>query len=282
MPFKKYVDLEPIRRLRNEGRELLGEIVTLTEKRDGSNISIWLDEDDEPHISSRRLEEASSDLQHRMKLTPEWPRVVEMLRNERCYNNDFVAYGELLSEVSPTRVEPRRKHIHWIMFDMWNVNLQRFEAYDYVYQRGYQFKIPVVRVIDEVSPSTLKELKECVEKTLKWCRRHHREGFVGKAYFAEGQPFFKERIDLPKRPKLARKHASRPRYPDMPEERILRALQHAYDEVGAENWSDKAKAMPVFARHIAVEAEEHNYSRPRNIYRYYIETPIEKTTGLEV
>jgi len=66
MSWKKYRDLEPYKRLRYEGRELLGKIITLTEKRDGENVSVWLDEEGEPHISSRRLEEASSDIQSRI------------------------------------------------------------------------------------------------------------------------------------------------------------------------------------------------------------------------
>jgi hypothetical protein len=45
----KYTDLEPFRRLKEEGRELLGKEIFITEKRDGSNISIWLDEKLEPH-----------------------------------------------------------------------------------------------------------------------------------------------------------------------------------------------------------------------------------------
>lgn len=280
MSWKKYRDLEPYKRLRYEGRELLGKIITLTEKRDGENVSVWLDENDEPHISSRKQKEAESDIQSRMKATPEWTRIIELLRNERKFNNDFIAYGELLKGVSPTRIEPRRKHIHWILFDMWNCVLERYEAYDYVYQRGYQFKIPVVRTIGEFSPATLEDIQLETDKTLKWCRRHRREGFVGKVYYEDEQHMFKEKIDLPKRQKVKRGDRARPKYPPMPEERILRALQHALDEVGEENWKDKSIAMPVVARHIATEAEEHNYNRPNNFYSYYINYSIDTLRGL--
>jgi hypothetical protein len=33
MAWRKYPDIEPISRLRNEGRELLGECIYITEKR---------------------------------------------------------------------------------------------------------------------------------------------------------------------------------------------------------------------------------------------------------
>ena len=41
MMWRKYYDLEPIRRLRNEGRELIGQFIDFTEKRDGENVSLW-------------------------------------------------------------------------------------------------------------------------------------------------------------------------------------------------------------------------------------------------
>jgi len=277
--WKKYKDSEPFKRLRNEGRELLGEIITITEKRDGENVSIWLDDDGATHISSRRLEDAEGDIRSRMMATPEWSKINELLHNEREYGNDFIAYGELLKGVSPTRIEPRRKHIHWILFDMWNVNLERYEAYNYLYQRAYQFKIPIVRALDEFSPATLEEVQIKVDEWLKWCRRHRREGIVGKTYYCDDQHFFKEKIDLPKRKRVSRKDRAKPLYPPMPEERILRALQHAFDEVGEENWKNVKTAMPVVARHIATEAEEHNYNRPNNFYSYYVNTTIEQLRG---
>ena len=43
MIWRKYSDLEPIRRLPEDGRELLGRQIFYTEKRDGENVSIWLD-----------------------------------------------------------------------------------------------------------------------------------------------------------------------------------------------------------------------------------------------
>jgi len=94
MNWKRYVDLEPIRRLRNEGRELYGQHVILTEKRDGENVSLWLDEERNVRISSRRQEDAGADIQSRMKATPEYPKIVELLNDE--YQGNIIVYGELL------------------------------------------------------------------------------------------------------------------------------------------------------------------------------------------
>ena len=272
--WKKYSDLEPIRRLRNEGRELYGQRVLLTEKRDGENVSLWLDEEKKVRISSHNLEDADTNMQSRMKATPEYPKVVDLLTDE--YQGNIIVYGELLKSVSPTRIEPRRKHVHWIMFDVYDVDAERYMPYNWVYQLAYHYKIPMVRIVDEFIPMSEGELFAKIEEAKAWCKRHRREGIVGKDY--SNQTFFKEKIDLPKRPKL-KQTQTRPEYPPMPEEKIIRALQHAFDEVGEEKWKDVKIAMPIVARHVASEAEEHNYDRPKNIYSYYVNIPLETIKG---
>lgn len=76
-------------------------------------------------------------------------------------------------------------------------------------------------------------------------------------------------------PKLNKPQTGEVDYPPMPEEKVIRALQHAFDEIGEENWKITAKAMPVVARHIATEAREHYYAPPKNFFNYYINTPLE-------
>lgn len=97
---------------------------------------------------------------------------------------------------------------------------------------------------------------------------------------------FKEKIDLPKIPKMPNNGDVRPVYPPMPEETIMRALQHAIDEVGADKWEDKRVAMPAVAKHLNMEGREHNYEPPRDLYKIYINTPKEsilpKTTECDV
>jgi len=268
--WRKYTSLERVRRLRNEGRELLGQRILATEKRDGENTSLWLDENREVRISSHNLEDAAKDIQSRMKATPEYPKVVDLLNDE--YQGNIIVYGELIKKVSPTRIERRKKYVHWVLFDVYDVDAGRYMPYNWIYQLAYHYKIPIVRIVDEFIPMSEGELFGKIEEAKKWCKRHCREGVVLKDY--KNQVFAKEKIDLPKRPKL-KQTQTRPEYPPMPEETIIRALMHALDEVGEENWKDKAKAMPVVARHVATEAREHNYNMPRNIYSYYVNMPLE-------
>ena len=273
--WNKYTNLERHNQLRNEGRELLGEHIIYTVKRDGENVSLWLNENKEVIISSHRQETADSNIQSRMKATPEYDRVVELLNDE--YSGNIVVYGELLKTVSPTRIEPRRKHLHWILFDVWDCVDERYLPYNLVYQLAYHYRIPVVEIVDEHQPMSMTELTDKIDEMKKWCRRHRREGVVGKVHNSkEGvQIFFKEKIDLPKRKKLDKENQNQSHYPPMPEEKILRALLHAFNEVGEENWRKVKIAMPVVARHVSTEAREHNYNVPKNIFSYYNDTPLE-------
>ncbi len=186
MKWQRYVDLEPVKRLKNEGREFLGERVCVTEKRDGQNISIWLQETNidvgtgnimKVKVSSHNLEEADDKLVSRFKSTPEYDKAVLLLNDEfNEYNNNLILYGELLLTTSPTRIEPRRKNIHWILFDIYDEDQNRFLGYNEIYQKAYHYKIPVVRLLHEFIPNMLSETESQVVTWLKWCRRHRREG----------------------------------------------------------------------------------------------------------
>ena len=273
--WHKYTDLERHNQLRNEGRELLGEHIIYTVKRDGENVSLWLNEDKEVIISSRRQETADDNIQSRMRATPEYTKVCDLLKDE--YQGNIVVYGELLKGISPTRIEPKRKHIHWILFDIWDCDNEKYMPYNWVYQLAYHYKIPIVEIVDEHQPMSMTELTDKIEKMKKWAARHRREGVVGKIHNSKdgAQIFFKEKIDLPKRKKLDRENQNQSNYPPMPEEKILRALLHAFNEVGEENWRKVKIAMPVVARHISTEAREHDYDIPKNMFNYYNNTPLE-------
>ena len=274
-PWQRYTQLEPIKRLDNEGRELLGKEIYVTLKRDGENVSLWLDDTDQVHISSHNNEVADNDIQSRMKLVPEYKKAIELLLDEKnTWHSDCILYGELLKTVSPTRIEPKRKRTHWIIFDIYNKADGKYMDYTALYQRAYHFKIPIVGLLDVIAPKSLEELEEKIAGYMKWCKSHKKEGIVGKCYSTG--VFFKQKIDLPKKPKLEKPQKSEIEYPMMPEDKILRALMHSYDELGEEKYKSKSIAMPVIARHIATEAQEHFYKTPQNFYSWYINTPIEQ------
>lgn len=315
MGFRKYEDLEPLRRLKNRGRELIGKIVLFTEKRDGQCVSLWRNDEDKLCISSHNLEIADDDIQKKMIATPEYSKVYGLLRDQKDeYQKNFILYGELLLTVSPTRIEPKRKYIHWILFDIYDMDEQRYLSYEQIYQLSYSYKIPIVRVIDRCIPTSIEELEDKIKETLKWCKRHRKEGVVLKVYNSGQectcqdcrsnnikkttiQIFAKEKVNLPKLPKIER--PDKLTFPPMDDHTIQRALQHAWDEMyndeichtcthsegepldtcdkcREEHWKDKSIVMPLIAKHMAIEGREHNFSVPRNLYEIYLSTPIEK------
>ena len=113
----------------------------------------------------------------------------------------------------------------------------------------------------------------------------------GSKVYKNGQLIgFKEKIDLPDLSKEARETAEKTIFPPMPEDRILRALQHSWDEIDSRigelttssdatveaMWKNKAITMPIIAKHISTEAREHSFNPPRNLFEIYLNTPIEK------
>ena len=267
-----YKDLELIRRLRNEGRELLGKTLTLTEKRDGSNVSIWFNEKGIDHISSHNLCQANASIIANFKRTKEYKKALTLLTCEKDFHHDYILYGELVGQTGPTKIEPKHKEAHWILFDVWDCELKRYVSYTQLYQMAFHYKIPIVKAVAFFIPTNEEELFAKIAVLMKWCKKHWREGIVGKDY--ENQVFFKEKIDLPKLPKLPKD--PKIQLPPMTQEKIIRALQHAFDEVGEANWKDTKVAMPIVAKHFSIEAKEHNFSAPRNIYSLWVNTPIEQ------
>lgn len=239
-----------------------------------SNVSLWLDETDTPHISSHNLEVAEDSIQNKFKQTPEYPKAVDLLMDERhTWHTECITYGELIYDgVSPTRIERKKKNPHWVLFDIYDLTNHTYMDYTLVYMKGYHFHIPVVKLLDTFIPLSLEELYAKVEEQLKWCRRHNREGVVIKNY--ADQLFIKEKVDLPKKPKLEKPQKSDIIYPPMTQERIDRAIQHAIDIVGIDNWKNVKIAMPIVAQQISTEASEHFFNVPRNFYQIYLDSLV--------
>jgi len=275
MTWQKYYELEPYHRCKNDGRDLIGMELVITEKRDGENVSLWINESGNVQMSSHNQINADANIQERMRGTKEFEKACKLLIEERdVWHNDLILYGELMKRVGATKIERQKKHCHWIIFDIYSLTEKKYLDYNYVYQRAFQFKIPIVKALGVELSKEYEDLEKIKIKWLKWCRRHRREGIVAKAYHMKPQTFFKEKIDIPN---LKRMHnTERIRLPAMPLETAIRALQHAWDEINDdEKWKDRRIAMPIIAKHFQLEAREHNYEMP-NPYSYYINTPIEK------
>jgi len=137
--WKRYIEMEPIKRLREQGRELLGREVFATVKRDGSNLSTWEADDGSFPIASHNLEKAEEKLANRLMATPYWERMKTFLHEERVtYGHRYMIYGEYVpAGYGATRIEPKHKNPTFEMFDMLNTADGQFINYNLLYQHGY-------------------------------------------------------------------------------------------------------------------------------------------------
>jgi hypothetical protein len=62
----------------------------------------------------------------------------------------------------------------------------------------------------------------------------------------------------------------------MPQDRIDRAIQHAIDQVGVDNWKIVKIAMPIVAVQLETEGREHFFNTPRNMYQIYLDTLVDE------
>jgi ATP-dependent RNA circularization protein (DNA/RNA ligase family) len=270
MSFKKYYDMGRIEQLRNSGREFIGKELYITVKRDGQNCGFYKNPNcDMIHIASHRMKICDDVMRTQIKATKEYPKVLEIFEE----NDNYIIYLEhMLKGRSPTRIEKPKEHNFLILLDIYDKTTERYLNYNYVHQVGHKYKIPVVKLLEIVTPQNMTEIWEIRDKWMKWCRKLHYEGVVIKDYHSKYQCFAKEKIDLPKVKKIKVKD-NRPQFPAMPEEKMMSAVEQGMAEVlrNKLNPKDPKEAMPIIAKYVTTEAREHCYSTPKNIYRYYLD-----------
>ena len=145
----------------------------MTEKRDGSNISLWIDDNNEVHISTHNLENADENFSKIMKETKEYKKIIELLQSGKQFNEDFICYGELIQKgLGATRIEGKHSSTKWVLFDIWGNNAQRYMPYNYIFQRAFHFKLPIVKAVNIICPKNLDDLKQSINETLLWCKKH--------------------------------------------------------------------------------------------------------------
>jgi hypothetical protein len=266
MVWHKYQHLGRIAQLRNEGRELLGQEVFWTEKRDGSNISFWLDEEGSFRVSSRNMEDMTEDsFLNKIVELPDYEKLFELVGSEetKVFYAEYIGPGK-----GPTQIEPSHKVSRLVLFDVYDTVSERYLTYNYLHQMAYHFKIPIVKLLCVKIPTCIEELYQTRDELLAWSKKHRREGVVGKDFYT--QTFFKEKIDLPKLRAPARVKSDEVTLPPMPEDKIQSALGQAKAEVerNSGNFRNPKDAMPVVVAHLNAQAREHCYS-VSNYFKHY-------------
>lgn len=268
----KYPDLERALNLYPGTQILLGEEVYWTEKRDGSNIGCYFDENNEVQFRSRNMDKASEQFYNYLKLTDEYPKVIELLRDAGEWQSEYVIFGELLTKgKSPTKIETHDKH-EFVVFDIWYSKKEgegRFMNYTLVHQHCSHFGLPVVELYGTSNSKTLEHFFEFKDKMLTKALENKREGVVGKVWRANDSVYFKEKNDTPKFERIPRSEEEGCiKLPELPLSEVTGAIEKARVDLG-DDFTNAKKAMPIIIDYINQEAKKHVCRSPKNIFALY-------------
>lgn len=296
----RYMELESINHLQNNGRELLGKNIYFTEKRDGSCLAIWL------NLLSRKRRILNKILRKRADNIPDpykWDIIVSSRNQEMAeqsiisdfhlckdsmpvlvYLNDnpfHIVFGELLRKgLSPTRIE-NHEEVEFIVFDIFDG--EHFFNFQQVNQFCFHYGMKSVRLFGEGRFTSMESLFEYRDQMLELCKQEKREGVVLKTFTTENKPLYcKEKLDTAKsrgQPKIER---GRPEYPSLPFSEAIGAVDKVFADMG-EEFSIKAKAMPMVAKYIQEEMRKHQCSAPEmDFYKLYCQYCEDRNIEMEV
>lgn len=272
--IRKYPSMDGILRLKPNPHILLGKEIFWTAKEDGSNIGAYLDENKELQLRSRTQEKAADDFYDYFNATDEAPKVRELLENSRTlWGHEWIVFGELLVKGrSPARSTVHEQH-RFVVFDMWSITDQQWLNYNGVYQRCYQYDLPVVELWGTCKCSKLDTLLSFRDQMLEKAKEEGKEGVVGKTWFNNDCIYFKEKLDLPKIEKLPRvEEEGKPELPELPDSEVWGAIEKVRTDIGNKAFLDVRAAMPKVAAYVKCECEKHNCASPsRKLFSYYTE-----------
>lgn len=276
MLLPKYPELNRISLLYPTPQILLGEEIYWTEKRDGSQLRIALDEKGEVVVATHHQEEASEMFKNYFMGTEEAPKVIEFLKESNGFGNnptaDFnigaVVFGEMLVKgKSPARFEHHERH-EFVLFDIWSNKNSTFLSYTAAYQNAYHYKIPIVECWAMTRHISIESLMEHRDKMLELAKEKKREGTVLKCY--SKQIFAKEKLDVPVIPIVVIEEGNT-QLPNLPDSEVTGAIAKAHADLGAD-FMDKTKAMPLIAKYVAEEQDKHFCSKPlKKLFSAYTE-----------
>jgi hypothetical protein len=272
--FKRYPHIPLLISMKPSPRILLGQKLFWTYKRDGSCIALWLDKKSKIRISSRNLETASIDLQTLVKKCEDYPKIIELLKE----NPQFIIYVEACRKGrSVTGIENYERNILYV-FDIYDKNSAKFLPYVNVHQHAYHHNIPCVKLFAETRHRSMKDLLKFKNHVLEYCDAVKIEGMVIKAYkvperFAEWDEFnggliqAKVKLDVPEpeKRKIARGEAI---YPPMPDNEVYGAISKVEADSGLTGQSKDD--MPKIAQYVSEACKQHLFANPKKkLYQYY-------------
>jgi hypothetical protein len=272
--FRPFLHLERLETM-DKPQIILGKQLTWEEKRDGSCLTFWLDDDNRTvHISSRNQAQAAKEFVSSCQSLQEYTNICELLKTEK---DRYIVYGELIAKgMGPTRIEGVHDKPELVVFDMFDTVADNYLSYIQLYQVCYHWQIPVVERWAVTQHATLDSFWDMREKILQIARENKREGTVIKWVSSSPKDdpkyiMFKEKLDIPPPPKIKNFVTGHPVLPLLPDSEVRGELNKLYADYGLDWMRDKVKCMPEFAKRVNKAAEENLCRPPGTIYRYYLD-----------
>jgi hypothetical protein len=259
-------------------RMLLGKRLSFTIKHDGENVTIWKKKKKysagyEFIISSHNQEVASVDIQSRVKkdCLQDYEKILALIEANPTFR---VVAEECAKGASVTGIRQYPRAILYVV-DIFDTSIMNFLPYTIVYQYCYHYGIPVVELYATTRHRTIKDLVKFSNHVLEYCNTEKEygkdEGMVIKTFGEDGEYIqAKIKLDIP-RPIVERIRDGPPILPQIPENEIYGAIDHAYQELGKEKFQEIRLAMPLVAKMVGEECRKHLYSSRGNLFKYYKE-----------
>jgi len=274
--WQRYPHIPLLTSLKPNPRILLGQRLFWTEKKDGECVTIWMDDKKEIQLSSRNQVKAASDIQNRVKHSEDYPKVIALLKE----NPQFQIYVESCKKGrSVTGIETYERDMLFL-FDILDMETEKFLPYVNVHQHAYHHKIPVVGLYAETRHKTMKDLLKFKNHVLEHCDAVRIEGMVIKAYkvperfkgwreFEGGLVQAKVKLDVPE-PQKRKIAKGEPIYPEMPDSEVFGAISKIEADFGLTG--DPKDDMPRIAEYVKEACKEHLFTNPkRKLFSYYEE-----------
>jgi hypothetical protein len=256
---------------------LVGRTIIAEEKRDGSCVGFYLDENKDLQMRSREMIRADSEMYSKFKMIEGgalWLRIREFLIESMEMGDEIVPFGEFFRKgKSPARFEVHEDH-GFMLFDVWSTKHNGFVHLADVMIVASCLNVAGPLVYGACTPESFNELQKFKDEMFTAAVAKGKEGIVFKTYATEKVPytvFFKERQHKAAKPEKEPKKYEVPQLPPLDDGQIRGAIDKAYMDLGREDFANTKKAMPKVVEYVNHEADKHGCAKPKNIFEYYKE-----------
>ena len=256
-------------------RSLLGKRLFWTIKEDGECVSVWTNivrKKEVIHIASRNQENASTDIKARTMNTEEFPKVLQMIRDNPLFR---VVVEECRKGRSVTGIKTYDRDQLFVIA-IYDTAIENWLPYTLMYQTTYHYGLgpQTVKLFAETRHKTIKDLGKFKNHVLEVCDsqtdgKQKDEGMVCSTFDDDGTLIMaKVKLDIPE-PQEKRIHEGAPEFPQIPVSEIMGSISKVEADFGL---TGQAKDdMPRIAKYVSEACKEHLYSSRGNLFQYYQE-----------